>query len=235
MTNITKAIKSLLFFTFCTTNVLLGQKISNIDFDLIKSHTQDSTSSFYYPLLIQRFLQFDTTLTEKEFCFIYYGNVFKDNYNPYGTGEDEEKFIQLFRQKNIQEAIPFGQKALIDNPVNLNILYKMLICFHNMGDKTTARKYANLYYGLLEEIYKSGDGRKIESAYVVIKVSDEYQILNDLELESTGQALLKGETDRLTINTKGQKKVKGRKKISELYFNVSKPFEHMSKQFKMSE
>jgi hypothetical protein len=231
-----KKFKLLTLVVFCTTNFLFGQKISNIDFDLIKSQTQDTTSTFYYPVLIQKFLQFDTTLTDKEFCYIYYGNVFTDKYNPYGTGEDEKKFMEFYKQEKFQEAIPFGLNTLIDNPVNLKILYKMLVCYHKLGDKITAKKYANLYFGLLNEIYKSGDGKSIETAFVVIKVNDEYQVLNDLELQSKGQALLSnGPTDRLSIDTKNQKKVKGRKKISELYFNVAKPFEHMSNQFKKSE
>lgn len=231
-----KKINLLILVILSTTNLLFGQKISNIDFDLINLQTQDSTSTFYYPVLIQKFLQFDTTLTDKEFCFIYYGNVVTDRYNPYGTSEDEEKFMELYKQEKFKEAIPYGQNTLLNNPVDLKMLYKMLVCYHSLGDKTTANKYANLYFGLLNEIYKSGDGKSIETALVVIKVDDEYQILNDLELQSKGQALLpKGPTDRLSINTKNQKKEKGREKISELYFNVSKPFEYISKQFKKSE
>ncbi len=231
----TKKVKLLTLVVFITTNVLFGQKISNIDFDLIKSQIQDSTSTFYYPVLIKKFLDLDTTITDKEFCFIYYGNVYFDKYNPYGTGKNEDEFIELYNLGMFKEAIPIGQRTLIDSPVNLRILYKMLVCYHKLGDKVTAKKYANLYFGLLNEIYKSGDGNSIETAYVVVKVNDEYQILNDLGLESKGQALLNGPTDRLTIDTKSQKKVKGKKKITELYFNVAKPFGHMSKQLRKKE
>lgn len=233
-----KKIKLLILVVFCTTNFLFGQKISNIDFDLIKSQVKDSTSSFYYPVLIQRFLQFDTTLTEQEFCYIYYGNVFADYYDPYGTGENEEKFLEIYEQEKFLEAIPFGEKTLIENPVNLKILLKMLTCYYSLADSTTTKKYANLYFGLLDEIFKSGDGKSIETAYVVNKVNDEYQMLFVLNLQCNGQVLLMeypGPTDKLIIKTKGQKRVKGRKKISKIYFNVAKPFEHMSKQNRESE
>lgn len=228
----TKKLKLLTLVVFATTNILFGQKISNIDFDLIKSQTQDSTSIYYYPVLIERFLQFDTTLTDREFCMIYYGNVFTDKYNPYGTGENEEKFMELYKQKKYQDAIPFGQNALIDNPVNLKIIFKMLVCFHVLEDKLTAKKYAQLYFGLLDEIYKSGNGQNIKSAYVVIKVEDEYEILSDLELIMKRQALVDGPTDILTIETKGQKPKRGEKKIKQLYFNVNKPFSSLRQQFK---
>jgi hypothetical protein len=234
-TTMKKTIIMLMLFLFSTTNILFGQKISNIDFDYIKSNTQDSTSAFYYPVLIQKFLQLDTTLTDKEFCFIYYGNVYTDMYNPYGIGENEKMFVELYKEEKFQEAIPFGQNTLIENPVNLNVLYRMLFCYHKLGEKTTAKKYATLYFGLLNEIHKSGDGESIETAYVVVKVIDEYRIMHNLGLQSKGQALLRGPTDRITINTKNQKKVKGKKKISELYFNVAKPLEHMLKEFREKE
>lgn len=231
-----KRISLFCFILVTTTGLLFGQQLSNINFDEIQSQTQDSSSPFYYPLLIQRFLQFDTTLTERDFKFIYYGNVYTDKYTPYGTKEDEKKFTELYKKEKYQEAIPLGQKALLENAVNLNVLYKLLVCFHALGDKATAQQYANLYFGLLGEIYRSGDGESVETAYVVIKINDEYQLLNELELQSVGQSLLaKGPTDLLTIDTKNQKKVKGKKKIKELYFNVAKPFGHMAKQFKKSE
>jgi len=157
-------------------------------------------------------------------------------YSPYGKGENERKFLEVYNQEKYHDAIPLGQKALLDNPVNLNVLFKLLVCYHSKGYKTTTKKYARLYFGLLNEIYKSGDGRSIATAYVVIKVNDEYQILGDLELQSIGQTLLpEGPTDKITIDTKNQKKVRGQKKISELYFNVAKPMEHLSRQFKKKE
>jgi len=229
-----KKLKLLTLVVFSTTNILFGQTISNIDFDLIKSKTQDSTSTYYYPLLLERFLQFDTTLTDKEFSMIYYGNVFHPKYNPYGSGEHEDKFMEKFNKEKFREAIPLGEKELFDNPVNLKVLYRMLVCYHKLGDKTTAKKYANLYFGLLDEIYKSGNGKSIKTAYVVIKVSDEYVILSDLKLTRKKQRLV-GDTDILTIETKGQKPIKGKKKIKELYFNVTKPLDYLQEQFRKKE
>lgn len=227
-----RQIKWILLVVLTTTSPLFGQKISNIDFDNIKSQTQDSTSIYYYPVLIQRFMQFDTTLTGKEFSMIYYGNVFTDKYNPYGSGKNVDKFMKLYMGKKFKEAIPYGEKALADNPVNLKILFKVLVCFHSLGDKSIAKKYAKLYYGLLNEIYKSGDGKNFESAYVVTNVADEYEILADLELTSIGQALI-DDTDVLTLDTTGQEN--SDKKIEKLYFNVSQSLNYLSREFKQKD
>jgi tetratricopeptide (TPR) repeat protein len=208
---------------------LYGQRISNVDFDEIKLAIQDSSSNYYYPLLIERFQQFDSTFTEKEYKYIYYGNVYSEGYNPYGmTGKDNGiKFNALFNQAKFDEAIPYGQEIIKENPINLRILFKILVCYHQLGDTPSAQKYANMYFPLLDVIYNSGDGKSTKTAFVVISAHDEYEILNDLELSITRQALI-GQTDLLTINTKGQKKLKGRKKIKELYFDVSKPLSWLS-------
>lgn len=208
-----------------------GQKISNIDFDLIKSKIKDSTSTFYYPTLIDRFVRADTTLTLEEYEYIYYGNVFSENYKPYETSENEEKFLEFYNQKKYNDAIPFGEKVLKENPINLKISFKMCVCQNSLGDKTKAKFYANRYFPLLNCIYNSGDGTSIETAYVVLKVPDEYEILADLELSSTKQALI-GDTDLLTINTKNQKVKEGEKKIESLYFNVSKLLDNLQQEFR---
>ena len=223
--------KSIVLIVLVLSQNLFGQKVSNIDFDEIKLAVQDSSSILFYPLLIERFHWQDAMLTSEEYKYIYYGNIYSDNYNPYGESDNEKKFIEIFNQKKYEEAIPYGEDVIKENPVNLKVLLRMLHCHHQLGNKETAQDYANMYFSLLSVIYASGDGKSIETAYVVIKVSDEYVILNDLDLTRTKQALV-GYTDILTIDTKGQKPKKGEKKIKSLYFNVSKPFEYLQKLFK---
>ena len=227
-------IKIIVILSVALFQSLYGQKISNIDFDEIKLAIQDSSSIYYYPLLIERYQQFDTTFTEREYKYIYYGNIYSDRYNPYGmTGNDNGiKFFDLFKQGKFDEAIPYGQEIINENPVNLRILFRILVCYHNLGDRQSAQKYANMYFPLLDVIYNSGDGKSIKTAFVVVSGHDEYEILNDLELTRTAQALI-GQTDVLTINTKGQKTKRGQKKIKELYFDVSKPLSwlHFGRQF----
>jgi len=213
-----------------------SQKFSNIDYSLVETETKDPHSEFYYPYLTKRLLKNDTTLTRKEYQYLYFGNVYIKNYNPYGQSDLEKEFHEIYKNEQYTEAIPVGKRVLAENPVNINVTFKMLVCYHILEIRGTARIYAKKYFSMLDAIYNSGDGKSIETAYVVIKVDDEYQILSDLELQSLGQALLmKGPTDRLTIDTKNQKKIKGKKKIKELYFNVNKPFESLSNLLKDKE
>jgi hypothetical protein len=88
-----------------------------------------------------------------------------------------------------------------------------------------------LYYGLLSEIYYSGDGKTCETAMVVIKVSDEYEIISELQLSVEMQSLV-GDCDLMEFDTKLQELEKGEKPIKQLYFNVRIPLENLSKQFR---
>lgn len=209
-----------------------AQKVSNIDFDAIQQRSQDSTSNFYFPHLSQRLKDLDTTMTFLEFEHLYYGQTFEEGYNPYGTDENEKEFFAKFREKNYAEAIPIGRKILDKDPLNLTVTYKMLVCHHFTSDKVTARRYGRIYFDLLDVIYKSGDGKSHKTAFVVARVADEYDLINDLELEMVSQGL-SNETDILTVNRNLGDKVdkKKGKGYDYIHFNVSKPLAKLRNSF----
>ncbi|MBL7899139.1 MAG: DUF4919 domain-containing protein, partial [Crocinitomicaceae bacterium] len=98
------------------------------------------------------------------------------------------------------------------------------------GDTLMAKIYGKKYFGFLDVIYASGDGKSLETAYVVISVDDEYRIVGDLGLYVKQQVLI-NDCDLLIFEKKGQRKVR-KKKIKELYFNVQMPLLSFSNSFK---
>src|SRR6185295_3639357 len=114
----TTLVSKLLFLIFIIAGAenSSGQKISNVDFDDVKSKTQDSSSSQYYPLLLERFRNLDSTLTESDYKLIYYGNTLDSAYKPYWKSDNEKEFMKLYNQEKYQEAIPVGKKVLDENP-----------------------------------------------------------------------------------------------------------------------
>lgn len=215
----------LLLFTGLT--LCKAQKISNIDFDEIQKLITDSSSTYYYPKLLARLQDGDSTLTLKEYQCLYYGYSFSDSYSPYGESDDENSFMKHYQKENYGKALPYGLKVLKENPINPKITFKVAVCYNQAGDKNMARFYANRYYSFLDAIYSSGDGKSIETAYVVLSVGDEYEILAEKELQVTQQSLV-GHTDVMTLDTKSQK---GPDKIKTMYFDVTKPFESLMKEF----
>jgi hypothetical protein len=209
-----------------------GQKILSIDFDEIKTLTQDSLSYAYYPVLAKRLLEFDKNLTANEYKLLYYGSVFNENYNPYGKSDSENKFTELYKNGKNEEALPYGLKALKENPINLSLIFKLLIIYDQQENKEMVDNYVMIYFRLIEAIYASGTGKSEKTAMVVVCVSDEYSIIADMQLDLVKQALV-GDCDKMFFDTKSQKLEKGQKPTKVLYFNVTKPLDYLQNMLKV--
>ena len=214
----------LIAFTCVSCSFVFSQKIGNIDFDDIQTRCFGKNAESPYKELYKRLQHFDTTLTEKQYKDVYYGIVFTKEYNPYGVSDKHDQFFDLYKNKEHKKAIPVGLEILKENPINLQMIFKVLICYNQVGDKNEERKLAKTYFGLLGAIYSSGDARTKETPMVVVYVSDEYEILADMELIS-GEQYLSGECDVFPVKTKKRKDL-------DMHFNVHFPLENLKKQFK---
>ena len=206
----------------CSAN---GQKVSGVDFDVIKQNISNPASPFHYPGLLKKFQAADTTLTADDYTHLYYGQVFQDTYSPYSADDDD--FLKVYNNQQYQEAIPLGETVLAQHPLSLKVLFKLLVCYDALGNKVLARSYARRYFSLSRAIVASGDGKSHETAYVVTAVPDEYQVVRDLELQPAGRQSLIGQTDVLTVKAENAKD----DAPSRLYFNVSQPLAHLRGQF----
>lgn len=206
-----------------------AQQISNVNFDDVQAKVQDASSEYYYPTLQQRIAKLDTSLTQEHYYYLYYGFVFQERYNPYGKTEAETKFYDLVEKKKYEKAIPLAYKSLAENPVDIDMYYVLLYCYYSTQNREEAVKIASIYFALLDVLNKSGDGKSEATAYVVIRVADEYALTKSMELTVVRQALLGGNTDVLSFDTKSQK---GDNVIEELYFNIEKPFDALARMMK---
>jgi hypothetical protein len=217
MKNIFRVFLSAMLTILLSANSSFSQKISNIDFDLVKKKTEDKNSAYYYPALIKRFINGDSTLKAQDYGYIYYGYVFSEYYNPYNESEKEKQFSEAYKNAEFGNAVLLGEEALLTDPVNPGILFKLLICYDQMGKKAKAKEVARRYFNIIQCIYASGDGKSGNTAYVVIRVADEREVTDDMDLKVLKQSLEPGNIDLLEMEYPNEKD------ISALYFNVSKP------------
>ncbi|MGI4869620.1 MAG: DUF4919 domain-containing protein [Janthinobacterium lividum] len=206
-----------------------AQRISRIDFDSIKVETTAANSRYYHAALLKRFQEADTTLTRHDFQCLYYGQVFTKQYALYG-GAGQNDFMALYNREEFAKAIPQGEKLLAAAPLDLKLLFKLLVCYHQLGDRAHARQYAQRYFPMLRTIMASGDGQSRETAYVVVAVPDEYQVLRELNLASGKQALV-GHTDVLTVTPLDDNGKPTGGKESQLYFDVTQSLAALSREF----
>lgn len=200
-----------------------AQKVSNIDFDEIKAATTDSVSAYYYPRLLARFQSQNLPLTDKQYTYLYYGSVFAKDYNPYGRNEGVMAFYGYYNKGKYEDAIPYGLEIIERDPLNIRIMQALTICYLEVNDTVNQEKYRDMCLSLIKVIHESGDGKSEATAYVVVKVADEYALLDVLGLKVTYQRLTKsGYTDLLRVKRKV--KTPNNEGIKKLYFNVSKLF-----------
>lgn len=207
-----------------------SQKVSNIDFDKIEKNIKKS-GNLQYKSLLKRYHNLDTTLTQEELRHLYYGEVFQKSYSPYGSATKEKIFNEKYKNESFEEAISIGKELLKEGGVNIRLLFRLAVAYAAQDQMNKARPLAILYFNLINVIYESGDGKSIETAFVVTKVADEYDLLYEMGLRMTMQSLV-GVTDVMTVDLESQELEEGEEAIEKVYFNVSKPLEHIGKMFK---
>lgn len=132
----------------------------------ILRRTTDAQSPFYYPALLVRYNAGDTSLTDEDYYYLYYGFAYREDYKPLATNPDLDKMLMLLaaldpEQPNVEslEAIvSFGTEALKRDPFSPNILNTLSFAYGALGDREREEAYAARMNGVLRTILASGDG-----------------------------------------------------------------------------
>jgi len=178
--------------TLCT----FGQGIALGDFEAWTHLSQDSSSNFFYPKLLHRFMQGDTTLSDDELVLLNHGYTLRPEYSPYGQGLTEDSLYQYNREEKFAAALEAGNRYLLENPVSLRANIAMVIACRRLGLFDDSDKYQRRIRQLMRAILATGSGRSPDSAYAVINVRDEYVVLNYLGYSSSSQSLIRGKSGR---------------------------------------
>lgn len=200
----------------CLFGSLFGQEELIIDFNKIEAEVKDQESDSFYPKLLKRFIDFDSTLTLQDYSLIYYGFSFQDNY--LRNKPKEEGLNELLKSNDYEKVVLECQKILDLNPVSLLANNKMgYALFKLERPESEWRKYQNRYRTIRKVIVYSGNGLTPESAFKVIYVSDEYDIIYDyFEIPKIKQQTLEGLCDKFSIEPSDYYKSK------EVYFDISR-------------
>ena len=180
-----------------------------MDYPAIKEYVTSHNTEFQK--LMQRFEENDTLLTRQDHAMLYYGYSFTPAYK--GSMDDFQDFRKLIKEEK--------------NPVSLQLLYNMYgIAGLLQKDIREIKHYSKRYAALLTMIALTGDGTSEETAFKVICVNDEYQLLNMLfKMENMkGQSLVNKcdliEFDKCQYYEGNQ-----------MYFDISRSLDYMSELF----
>lgn len=199
--------KRLFFILFAIMSVssLQAQESAAPNYSDIRQKIFNPKHPSYYPTLVKRYLENDTTLTLEEYRNLYYGYTLQEDFVPY-----QREHQQLFdiRRRLAQSKGSAGlcsdaqrqaRAVLDDNPFDLLAISTYAITALQMGDSTTWRQMRERQNGILDVIVTSGDGETPESAFHVIAIEHEYEVLNRLGLEVEKDSLVSPTVEYLKV------------------------------------
>lgn len=207
-------------------------KLEAPNYKEISKQIKNKKSKFYYPNLMNRYLNGDTHFDLDEKRHLYYGYSFQDSYSPYGSSDYSDSLKIVFNKDTLVETdyndiIRFSSMILDENPFHLIALRNLSFSYYKLNTNPKLKELYSYKSELIyDAIFSSGDGISEKTAFYVINISDEYRILNILDFEFGGQQqLLKSRYDYLKV----QENEAG---IDGLYFEISRSLSHMKQMFK---
>lgn len=171
----------------------------------IRKSIEKQGSKTWYPTLMNRLQQNDTTLTPGEYHLLYYGYTLRQGYQPYAEYPLADSLKNILKKEELTEEdyraiIRFGTGLLAENPFEITLLDPLIYAYWMTGNGETASKLEFRFGRLLETIFSSGDGLTKNTAFHVITVAHEYDMLRALGFIYGGQQqLVEGKYDHLKV------------------------------------
>ncbi len=216
-----------LFLLIAASVGLKAQETEAPNYQAIRLSITNSKSPSFYPKLMERYVQSDSTLSLEDYRNLYYGFALREDFVPY---QMEKQQLFDIRRKLAEsngdpalcpEAIRVAKAMLDDNPFDIPALAVISIAYYQTGDSVNYRLWDMKQQGLLDAISSSGDGESPKSAFHVISVEHEYEILNRLGLELAKDSLIGDDIEYLRVKENSEN-------IEGLYFN----FEAAAKEYR---
>lgn len=216
-----KKIISLLFFLLGTTWATAQIEPIDVDYGDIRKYVENHPEE--YTRLLERFEACDSLLTMDDFATIYYGYSFTSDYQ--GSMDRWPTLDKLLKEGDMEAAYAEGVALRKRNPVSLELLSTLAYLADELQKKEEVEPYFDKYFALLTVILASGDGKSTQTAFKVICINDEYQLLhNVLRISSLKQQSLQDGCDIIECED--------REGNSRIYcFDISRSLEHMQKMF----
>jgi hypothetical protein len=201
----------------------VGQEleIEPINFKKIKKEIKKKKSAFYYPAMYQRYLDLDTSLTALEFKYLYFGYSFQDTYQPYAVPALRDSLINYLQRpeplpQEIEMSAKIAGQLLRESPFRLRETFIAAVAYEMAGNEQMSAIYFSFFERQVEAIMSSGDGLSKKSAFIVIYIPDEYEILEVLGFNFGGnQSLIEGNYDLLQVEANPYG-------VTEIFFDVNR-------------
>lgn len=193
------------------------------DMDAIAKASVDENSRYYYPKLLKAFNANDTTMTDTDFQYFYYGTMFQEDYDPYREAPNAallQELMPIYAKEKRTRAdrgkmLDYALQVLDDNPVDLRQLTNRIYVYEQNGKYDLAKIWQYKLNHLLLVIAASGTGVDAANAFIVVYPQHEYDFLNLSKHIATSQRFEPPHYDYIEVKTADSQSPKG------YYFNIS--------------
>ena len=227
-----KRISTFILAVFIISN-LFSQEVryEKPDYKKIKKEIKKKRSEYYYQKLLDRYTNGDTTFSLKEKRYLYYGYSFQKEYSPYGSSVYSDSLKEYYSKdtltkKDFAKIIDFSSALLQENPFDLEAVKNLRYSYNSLDSTELASQCNYRLYLVIDAIMSTGNGLSEESAFYVIDVSNEYDLIRSVGFTFGGeQSLIDTGYDYLTLQ-------ENKYEIEGLYFEISRCMEQLDLLFK---
>lgn len=169
------------------------------DYSSINEMTSDVNSAFYYPKLLKRYKENDTTISPREYLMLYYGFSLQKEYSAFAgfTAEDDVLAAifakDSFQTTDLQNIVVNSKKYLEKYPFDLKKLNLVYVASRELGDSAAAHIYLEKIRNIAMAILSTGNGLSKETAFHVISLPDEYAMIKMLGYNYNNEHSLSGD------------------------------------------
>lgn len=200
--------------------------VARPDLEEIRSTTLDPSSKYYFPKLMAKYNQNDTTMTNDEYRHLYLGYMFQEDYDPYRTSPyagrtDELRLKATHTKEEIDTIRKYAELSLRDNPFDLRQMSFLVHVLKERRKDMSAKIWEYRLEHLLGAIKSTGTGEDVENAWYVIYPMHEYDMVQLLGYSATDADFIEPGYDYLTVVPDEATAKRLRDKVAKgFYFNV---------------
>ena len=149
----------------------------------------DSKSPYYYPALMMRYKEGDTTLTLEDYRHLYYGYAWQSGYKPFETPPAKDQLMMMFGEnmdiyaQDPAKILACCLEIMETEPFNPSTVNMMTYAYGQLGDTINERASARRLEMIVETIKSTGTGLKENSAWHVLYFPHATELMAFMDLQ----------------------------------------------------
>lgn len=130
-----------------------------------------------YQELVQKYNKLEQPVDSLEFEYLYYLKYKNQEFSYFDMTSEEKTYRERYNSRDFNETAELGIRLLQKDPTDLKTLLYTSISFKKLNQSDSADELMRRFEMLVRIISKYGDGKTMETAFRVEKISDEHAIL----------------------------------------------------------